>query len=320
MDGRKSLQRTPKLQKGKTTSTSTETKKQTQTAKPEVEATLNSYWKESYLSFAKRTKIKSWHKEQSHFVNHLSPVLGEKKLATISIIDWDKIITNLVEKKLSERSIEYISGTLRRVLRHAHLRGIISQSPPSAKAVGTTITNDNRRKRTIQPHEKEMILNYLKENDANAWRITLFAFLTGCRASETFKLEWRHITNTHITFDNTKNGSSRTIPISNTLQSLLLSCEERTPTNRVFLRKDYTPYYEAPATFRTCIQTLGFNEGRARLDRITFHSIRHTVATELANRLDLRSLMDIMGWKVPAMALRYMHGNELQKLAALEML
>ena len=65
---------------------------------------------------------------------------------------------------------------------------------------------------------------------------------------------------------------------------------------------------------------LRFNEGRGRLDRISFHSIRHTVATELANKLDLRSLMDVMGWKVPAMALRYMHGDEEKKIDALEAL
>jgi len=50
------------------------------------------------------------------------------------------------------------------------------------------------------------------------------------------------------------------------------------------------------------------------------HSIRHAVATELAKSLNLRSLMDAMGWRVPAMALRHMHGNEDATRSALEML
>jgi len=62
--------------------------------------------------------------------------------------------------------------------------------------------------------------------------------------------------------------------------------------------------------------TIG-NEGRGARDRVSFHTIRHTVATQLAKSLDVRSLMDIMGWKVVAMAARYIHSNEDTKRAAM---
>lgn len=282
--------------------------------------TLNKYWNDCYLAYAKRTKKKSWHKEQGHFLNHLSPALGGKVLDAISITDWDKLVSRLMDRKLSERSIEYITGTLRRILRHAHLRGVISQAPPSAKTIGATTPSTNRRNRIILPHEKELLLHTIRELDENAWRVTQFAFLTGCRASEAFKLEWRHITNNYICFEDTKNGSSRIVPISQTLQRLLTAQTHGTPTELVFTKRCSSPYTEAPSSFRTAIRKLKLNEGRGKLDRISFHSIRHTVATELANQLDLRSLMDVMGWKVPAMALRYMHGNEERKLSALEAL
>lgn len=284
------------------------------------EATLVSYWNDCYLAYAKRTKKKSWHKEQGHFVNHLSPALGNTTLESIAITDWDKLVSRLVEKNLSERSIEYITGTLRRILRHAHLRGVISQTPPSAKTIGATSPANNRRNRIILPHEKDLLLTTIKELDKNAWRVTLFAFLTGCRASEAFKLEWRHITETSITFEDTKNTCSRSIPISTPLRQLLRSVKMNAPTEKVFPKKQGSPYTEAPSAFRTAIRILKLNENRKRLDRISFHSIRHTVATELANQLDLRSLMDVMGWKVPAMALRYMHGNKEATLNALDLL
>ncbi len=287
---------------------------------PEESTTLNKYWHDCYLSYAKRTKKKSWHKEQGHFHNHLSPALGGKKLDSISITDWDTLVSRLVDRKLSERSIEYITGTLRRILRHAHLRGVVSQTPPSAKTIGATTPANNRRNRIILQHEKELLLKTIKELDENAWRVTKFTFLTGCRASEAFKLEWRHVTSDFIRFEDTKNGSSRNVPISNALQQLLVTETHNQPTELVFTRKCSSPYTEAPSSFRTAIRMLKLNEGRGKLDRISFHSIRHTVATDLANKLDLRSLMDVMGWKVPAMALRYMHGDEERKKSALDAL
>ena len=41
------------------------------------------------------------------------------------------------------------------------------------------------------------------------------------------------------------------------------------------------------------------------------------LATQLAKSLDVRSLMDIMGWKVVAMAAWYIHSNEDTKRAAM---
>ncbi len=58
------------------------------------------------------------------------------------------------------------------------------------------------------------------------------------------------------------------------------------------------------------IKELALNEGRDKLDRISFHSIRHTVAT----------LMDVMGWKVVAMTARYIHTQEETKLEAANIL
>ena len=50
---------------------------------------------------------------------------------------------------------------------------------------------------------------------------------------------------------------------------------------------------------------------------MSFHSIRHSVATELARHLNLRDLMDVMGWRTVQMAMRYVHGNEKAKRNAL---
>ena len=76
-----------------------------------------------------------------------------------------------------------------------------------------------------------------------------------------------------------------------------------------------TPYY-----FSEAVKALALNEGRSTRDRVTFHTIRHTVATNLAKVLDVRSLMDVMGWKVIAMAARYIHTQEETKRQAANIL
>ena len=62
------------------------------------------------------------------------------------------------------------------------------------------------------------------------------------------------------------------------------------------------------------------NDGRDPRDRVSFHSIRHSVATALAGKLDIRNLMDVMGWKQISMAARFVHSNEDTKRAALDAL
>lgn len=65
------------------------------------------------------------------------------------------------------------------------------------------------------------------------------------------------------------------------------------------------------------MDALQLNEGRAVNERFSFHNLRHMAATDLARVLPLRDLMDYMRWKTPAMALRYMHGNEDAQRAAI---
>jgi len=65
------------------------------------------------------------------------------------------------------------------------------------------------------------------------------------------------------------------------------------------------------------VDKLELNKARTPRDRIVFHSIRHTVATQLAKSLNLKDLMEVLGWRTVTMAMRYVHGNETAKAAAL---
>jgi len=329
-------------------------------AKIESQKTLSEYWKESYAPMAKLSKKEgSWEKEEQHFRIWIEPVLGSLPVRSIGLQQWDELIKILsaphpptkakreapkssedkkVSKKtkskseekeeekmvvLSQRSREYITGTLRRVLKHALGRRIAVEAPPTGKQIGIPGPGNNRRLRVITYEEQDQILDYLSKVDPFGWRITWFSYLSGCRISEAFTLVKANVDRSRgvLTFPETKNSEARTLTIGPDLEELFKGMELDGPADAlVFTKEGGTPYKEAPSAFDTAVEKLGFNKGRSKRDRITFHSIRHTVATRLGQHLGIRDLMSVMGWRTPQMAMRYVHDNEAAKAKALAML
>jgi integrase len=292
-------------------------------AKAAANRTLAEYWQESYFPAAQRSKkANSWSKEESHFRLWLEPLIGALPLRSIGLKQWDELVKTLSAKGLSPRSKEYITGTLRRILKHGYDRRMVDDSPPSGKRIGVTGPGNNRRMRVISHEEEAAIMEQLSIVDLHAWRVTRFSFLTGCRAGEAFTLTWQNIDRNRgvVVFAETKNRDSRTIPLSKPLQDLFDSMESGTPSRHIFTKADGSPYLEAPCSFRTVVGNLRFNQDYSKSDKLMFHSIRHTVATRLAQRLGPRDLMDVMGWRTVQMAMRYVDGNEDAKTKALAML
>ena len=281
--------------------------------------TVADYFEQHFLPYAKRTKKpESWGHELSHFNNWINPALGHLPVMEIGFPQWEILLKRLDKGQLAQRSKEYITGTLRRILRHAVERGL-DVKVPTGKQVGVTAPKDNRRLRVLTPKESEDILSELEKRSVHAWRLVKFAMLTGCRASEVFNLRWHDVNleEKQLRLIDTKNKDDRVIFLSPAVLELLTSFGPGRPDGIVFPRSDGKQHAEAPSSFRTAVESLGLNEGRSHRDRVSFHTIRHTVATQLAKSLDVRSLMDIMGWKVVAMAARYIHSNEDTKRAAM---
>jgi integrase len=282
--------------------------------------TLAEYWQESYFPVAQRSKKpSSWKKEESHFRLWIAPIMGNLLLKSIGLKQWDELVKVLTTKGQSARSKEYITGTLRRILKHAYDRRLVDDAPPSGKRIGVTGPGNNRRLRVISHEEEAAIMGHLELYDPHAWRITRFAFLTGCRASEAFNLVWANVDFSRgcIVFPETKNRDPRTIPLTPALQDLFAAMDQGTPGERIFTKSNGTPYTEAPSAFFTVVDKLGLNEGRSKRDHLVFHSIRHSAATRLARTLGPRDLMDVMGWRTVHMAMRYVHTNEDLKAKAL---
>jgi len=286
--------------------------------------TLERYFENDYAPAAKaKKKATTWAKEVQHFRSWIGPLLGRERLEDIDLPHWDDLVKRLDTAGLSARSKEYITGTLRRILRFAFDRRVTKIPPPSAKRVGVKGPGDsNRRTRVITLAEEASILEKLVDEDNHAERFVRFGFLTGARASEIFNLRWGNVDFTHgvVRFTDTKNKDARELPLSSAARELLEGMKVGKTDAHVFTKPSGKPYSQAPQVYYDIVRNLGLNDGRGPHDKIDFHSIRHTVATRLARRLTIRELMDVMGWRVMAMAARYIKSDDATVRSALDSL
>ncbi len=292
--------------------------------------TLADYWP-IYLTSSKlikgedKKKNRSWKVEEGIFENWLKPVLGNEPIKDIDFDHWDRLMGVMVDAGLAPRTRQYIAMVLRQCLAHAYSRKLVPTPPPAARDVGATIgKGGNRRTRTLTTSELQAILQALDERDRNAYAITFFCALTGCRFGEAAGLDWRDVDLSmgETTFRDTKNGTNRTVPLPDSLVDFLTELRRQGRlTGPVFLNAAGKTYTQPPQPFRDTVEALGLNEGRDKRDRVVFHTLRHTAATRLAQAgTSLPDLQAIGGWKSPVMALRYAHDDKRTKRKAMDAL
>lgn len=288
-----------------------EEEKRQQQEETRKNVTLRDYYAKQYQPWKSQAKPIAFEKEASHWQHWLEPHLADKPLRSIDLEQWYDFVNTLRQAKLSQRTVEYVCGTLRRILKHALQHRIITEAPPSAAQIGATAPKDNRRLRVLTQDELTKLLNNIKQRDLQTWRITMFAMIMGCRFSDAARLLWGQVDfeRKTVSFVKTKTVA-RVVVVGDELLSFLKEFGPGLHNENVFTNHRGQPYKEAPSALRTSVDELKLNEGRAANDRFSFHNLRHMAATDLARDLPLRDLMDYMGWKTPAMALRYMHGNE----------
>jgi len=293
-----------------------EAKRKAEQAAREREArqgvTLDAFWHDDYvIALHNRVKPESWQKEEAHFKFWLSPTLGKLPLREITETDLERVQDKIRAAGLSDRSHEYIMGTFRRVWKHAFKRKIVAVECPVGKLdIPKPV---NTRLRVLTPEEIQTLLAELTTMDQTAHDLALFALLTGCRASEAFRLKWEHVNfiREAALFPETKNREPREVFLAEEVLDMLKRRGPGRTGEFVFTKRDGTPYDAAPSSFKNALLRLGFNDGRAPRDRATFHNLRHSAATYAARRgVPVKDLQTIFGWKTPSMVFRYAKGSE----------
>lgn len=162
----------------------------------------------------------------------------------------------------------------------------------------------------IEDAEETRLLAQCLASSKDLEVITIVAIESAARLGELLKLTWKEIDLAKRTakLQDTKNGESRSIPLSSRAVSALLELRTEQsgnvenvallPTQRVFGR------WQAADSFnkvwsRAC--------SRAGITNLRFHDLRHEACSRLADKFSLHELMKITGHKSAAMLMRYYH-------------
>lgn len=142
---------------------------------------------------------------------HFGPA---RPLDTITIKDINDFIDTLRRKGRSTTTLNEYIGIINRILNEAHEEGcpFPGGTPPRVKRIPH---KPGGRIREISEAELATLVRHFTEtfNQRHQALLILFLRWTGCRRGEALDLRWEDITGNRITFWETKNGESRSIPI-----------------------------------------------------------------------------------------------------------
>lgn len=190
------------------------------------------------------------------------------------------------------------------ILSHANKMGwcdeIKFEWPPANDGVVRWLTKDDAHRLIDEGRHIKPLLTFL--------------FYTGARISEAMDLQLHDLDldRAHVQFIDTKNGTSRGVPLHTLVVTALRDylAVYRHNGGDVFRREDGAEYkHEAKASDR--IKTV-FKRAcaRAGITNFRIHDTRHTWATwHYQKNRDLGALQKLGGWKTLEMVMRYAHTN-----------
>ena len=150
-------------------------------------------------------------------------------------------------------------------------------------------------------------------------RSVIFVVLhTGLRLGEVLSLKWELIDfeKKMLTVERTKSGKPLTVPINGDLCEELKRLRSLDGTSTYVFENHKTG--KPTTTIRTSFETAC---KRAGIVGLTFHRLRHTVASRLIERhADIEEVRSLLGHSSIAITQRYVHATDERRRAAVELL
>ncbi|MEQ9617835.1 MAG: tyrosine-type recombinase/integrase [Deltaproteobacteria bacterium] len=261
-----------------------------------------------YMVYQREVKFKrSWKKDEAH-LRIFNSLFGDKKLSEITAKDID----DYKQKRLQEVKPVTVNRELE-VLRHLFYlakkwKKFFGDNPVSESGL---LKTESQRIRVLTLDEEARLMNSSSEH---LYPIIKTALMTGMRQGEILSLKWEDVNfgNNLITIraEISKSKKNRRIPISSSLRTLLLEQKIKTiSTGYVFVTPEAIPY--SPNNPSALKRTFTTARNKAKVENFTFHDLRHTAATRMAeNGANIIAVKEILGHADIKTTMKYFHPGD----------
>ncbi|MGD0232134.1 MAG: site-specific integrase [Syntrophorhabdales bacterium] len=173
-------------------------------------------------------------------------------------------------------------------------------------------TVKNSRERFLSYEQADMLLTEIRIRSQTTYEIALLSLHCGLRASEILNLKGKDIDLEHgiIHIRDPKNSQARTANMTYAVREIFEGRMPESHEEYVFKDKRHKEKIkQVSQAFVKAVDAVGLNQGVTdRLQKITFHTLRHTFASWLALQGEsLLTIADLLGHKTLAMVKRYAH-------------
>jgi integrase len=245
------------------------------------------HWIQAKSSTCEETTVLRYEKTVSCFLESLGKK-SESPLCSLTATDVQKFVTMRLKSGCAPSTVQVDGKALRGALNRAKREGLILSNP--AEAVELPKRN-SVTKAVFSAGEVEAIMQHAK----GEWRaVTMVGFYTGARLSECCRVAWEDIDMSMglLSFPKTKQGRVHSVPLHPNLKSFLESL--KIPDGGGYL----SPKLEGVKTtgqrglsesFKRIMRAAGVDDGmvegsgKRRVSKRSFHSLRHTFNSILAN-------------------------------------
>lgn len=160
----------------------------------------------------------------------------------------------------------------------------------------------NQRTRTLTKDEEALLLHYAAKSKSKLLpHLITLALETGMRLGELLSLTWNHVylERRFAYLPDTKNGTSRSVPLSSKAIEAFENIKKHPETNRIFWTWTHNRAVQN-VWQRICI--------KSGIEDLHFHDLRHTATTRLSEKLpNILELSSVTGHKDLRMLKRYYH-------------
>ena len=240
--------------------------------------------------------------------NHCVDVLGNVDVSTVDAMSFINIQECLTAEGKTPATVNRITSALSTILTVMVQHKIIKDKP------GFSQLREPRGKQVFYSDEEMGRMLITAESLGGEIKdVLLFASKTGARRGEIEDLKWNDInfTEGELTFRDCKNGDDRVLPLGGELLELI----ERLHRDRVSEDVFNITGEQMLSGLRKVQKLSGVSSEKS------FHSIRHTCATNLwRGGANLIQVKEILGHRSAATSIRYSHADMNEKAKGLALL